>query len=116
MKLWWRALPNPHYSMSSATAVLPRKQPYYTVAGLAGTGPPITSGTHLSVRLLHAEFTGALCPETWVVADGTVTPLIRGAKLEGAGEEHSEAVAAELAAALEEKVHPKALTLPPKFR
>ena len=64
----------------------------------------------------RAEFTGALCPETWVVADGTVTPLIRGAKLEGAGEEHSEAVAAELAAALEEKVHPKALTLPPKFR
>ncbi len=39
-----------------------------------------------------------------MVADGTVTPLIRGAKLEGAGEEHSEAVAAELAAALEEKV------------
>ena len=50
-----------------------------------------------------AEFTGALCPETWVVADGTVTPLMRGARLEGAGEEHSEAVAAELAAALEEK-------------
>ena len=39
-----------------------------------------------------------------MVADGTVTPLMRGAKLEGAGEEHSEAVAAELAAALEEKV------------
>ena len=53
---------------------------------------------------LSAEFTSALCPETWVVADGTVTPLMRGARLEGSGEEHSEAVAAELAAALEEKV------------
>lgn len=54
---------------------------------------------------MYAEFTSALCPETWVVADGTVTPLLRGAHLEGSGEEHSEAVASELAAALEEKVH-----------
>lgn len=50
-----------------------------------------------------AEFTSELCAETWVVKDGTVTALLKGVKLEGQGEAHSAAVAAELEAALKLK-------------
>lgn len=34
-----------------------------------------------------AEFTSELCAETWVVKDGTVTPLLKGVRIEGAGEQ-----------------------------
>lgn len=36
---------------------------------------------------MPAEFTSELCAETWVVKDGTVTPLLKGVRIEGAGEQ-----------------------------
>lgn len=50
-----------------------------------------------------AEFTSELCGETWVVKDGTVTALLKGVRIQGQGEEHSEQVQAQLAEALKEK-------------
>lgn len=50
-----------------------------------------------------AEFTSELCAETWVVKDGTVTALLKGVRIQGQGEEHSEQVQAQLAEALKEK-------------
>lgn len=34
-----------------------------------------------------AEFTSELCAETWVVKDGTATALLKGVRIEGAGEQ-----------------------------
>jgi hypothetical protein len=33
------------------------------------------------------EFTSELCAETWVVKDGTATALLKGVRIEGAGEQ-----------------------------
>lgn len=55
----------------------------------------------------NAEFTSELCAETWVVKDGSVTALLKGVKLEGQGEVHSAAVAAELETALKLKAQQK---------
>jgi hypothetical protein len=63
---------------------------------------------------LCPEFTSELCAETWVVKDGSVTALLKGVKLEGQGEVHSAAVAAELETALKLKAQVFcALSVPP---
>jgi hypothetical protein len=54
----------------------------------AGGSPPCAEAmAHLGCSCPAAEFTSELCAETWVVKDGTATALLKGVRIEGAGEQ-----------------------------